>query len=419
MAKFLDILLSHAVNMDQTVSSLLIDADSPMGRSARIYDPRDFLVPAERINMSDIRFTIPCTLLVLPTMKCITNCCYCYADREGFRGRPEFDLTFFTKLLREMKKCGMETIDISGGDIFCRRDAFDLIECAFEEGMHIDIPTKYPLSKQQIEHLAKLGLSSIQISIDANRPEIIDMLVAKEPGYGMKILKTIDDLGEAGLQVRTNTVLTPYNIHEAPNLARYLAKKPHVFKSNFTCYERSLYWHNDSLFCCVEDISKFENEFNEIKAEFPHKKMNFDGALGNPYSGSQTERPDAFQKRIPCTANRRGFVVLPDGRATICEEIYLHESFILGDLNRQSLMEIWSSPKALQLARPEQGLVPDGPCKDCSDFSHCHEGRGRCVRETLKAYGYTHIGRTRVVRGRRLEIEWDNKSKPSSQVNLY
>ncbi len=168
----------------------------------------------------------------------------------------------------------------------------------------------------------------------------------------------------------------------------HLAKKSHVFKSGFTCYARSLYRHNDSLFCAKEDVSKFENEINEIKAEFPHKKINFDGALNNPYSGNEPERSDAFQKRVVCTANRRGFIVLPDGRATICEELYLHESFILGDLNRQSLMEIWNSPKALQLAHPEKALVPDGPCKDCGDFSHCHEGRGLCVRDSLKAYGY-------------------------------
>ncbi|ALS10062.1 hypothetical protein ABE82_26235 (plasmid) [Paenibacillus peoriae] len=121
--------------------------------------------------------------------------------------------------------------------------------------------------------------------------------------------------------------------------------------------------------------------------EFPDK-VNFSGANDNPYAGDESLRKKNFWERAYCTANRRGVVVLPDGKVTICEELYNHEHFIIGDLTKQTLLEVWNSPKALELAYPQQAAVSNGPCHDCSDFQRCHEGLGRCVREALKAYGY-------------------------------
>ncbi|WP_025689608.1 radical SAM/SPASM domain-containing protein [Paenibacillus zanthoxyli] len=380
-----DALLAVRVNQDQTIRSLIMDASSIDPEEARIYDPKTYIIPTELIDMEDVRCQKPCSLLVLPTMRCVTNCRYCYADREGFRGKPEFDLNLYRRLLKEASECGIETIEISGGDLFCREDAFDLIESTLSAGMYLNIPTKCPLSRSQVRRLAATGLSSIQISIDALNPEIIDQLMGLS-GYGKKILQTLDDLGEAGIKVRTNTVLTPYNIRDAVALARYLAEKPHVFISHFTCYGRSIYRHDDSLFCSPEDVAIFEKEFSTIKEDFPDK-VTFSGANDNPYIRDEAVRANNFWERAYCTANRRGVVVLPDGKVTICEELYNHEHFIIGDLKEQTLLEVWNSPKALELAYPDQAAVSNGPCHNCSDFQQCHEGLGRCVREALKAYG--------------------------------
>jgi radical SAM protein with 4Fe4S-binding SPASM domain len=207
------------------------------------------------------------------------------------------------------------------------------------------------------------------------------------PNYGRRILNTIDYLGEAGIRVRTNSVLTPLNIADMGNLARYLAALPQVFKSNYTCYARSLYCHRDELFCSLEETVKFESELDALKKAFPEKGLFFNGLPPNPYDDDELRRATTFKNRAVCTANHRGIVVLPNGEVTVCEELYFHKNFIIGDLNNQSLLEVWNSPRALELAYPDQAKVPDGACKDCADFTLCHEGNGRCFRDTLKAYG--------------------------------
>jgi radical SAM protein with 4Fe4S-binding SPASM domain len=381
-----EILLDLSVNRDEHVRSLIIDSEQNGAAEKRTYDPKTFIVSAEKIDMSHVRCNIPSYLLILPTMRCVTDCIYCYADRTGPHGKKEFNIELYDRLLREAQQCGIETVEFSGGDFFCRRDAFTLIACTLERGLYPVIPTKCPLSKEQVKHLADLGLHTLQISIDALSPGIIDAMV-RVPGYGAKVLNTLQYLGEAGIRVRTNTVLTPLNIDDARSLAKYLARLPHVFRSNYTCYARSLFRHSDDLFCSPGDIASFEREVKALQKSYPHKGIFFDGGTPNPYEGSHDRRASKFGSRAMCTANRRGVVVLPDGRVTICEELYFHESFIIGDLNKQSLLEVWNSRRALELSHPDQNLVPDGACRDCADFTRCHEGLGRCFRESLKAYG--------------------------------
>lgn len=385
-SRFVEALLAIPVNPEQTVGSFIVDISRVDPNKVRFYDPVDFIVPAEKVDMDNVRCNTPYSITILPTMRCVASCCYCYADRESFRYRREFDLLLFKRLLKEIEAFGIESIQFSGGDLFCRRDAFDIIECTLSAGIYPNIPTKFPLTQNQARRLARIGLSTIQVSIDALNPEIIDALVSLS-GYGKKIVKTIDDLGEEGIRVRTNTVLTPYNIKDAVNLAEYLAQKPHVFKCSFGCYYRSLYYHRDDLFCSPSDIHEFEIAFNKIRNMFPQKAMFFSGAPFDPHLKNEAERVSIFMKRAACTIAKRGVIVLPDARVTVCEELYGNEDFVIGDLTTQTLTEIWNSPKALRFVRPNQKEIPDGPCKDCSDFHQCTEGLGRCIRDVLKAYG--------------------------------
>ncbi len=386
-AEQIEALISLPVNDNDVIGSLLKETTGSNLQSIRSYDPGMFVVRADEIDMRDIRCKAPTSVLILPTMQCVTSCIYCYADTGGMQGRKQFGLDLFKRLLKDLKQCAIETVEFSGGDFFCRADAFELLETTFNEGLYPSIPTKMPLTREAAVRLRSMGLKTIQISIDAVNPVIIDKLMQRN-GYGQKILNSLDDLGEAGIKVRTNTVLTPRNIHDVPALIRFLAERPFVFKINITCYGRSLYRHNDALFIGKDALRKFEDQLNEIKTSFPHKRIIFNGANADYYAGSEKEKLERFGQRALCTANRRSVVVLPDGQVTVCEELYFHPDFIIGDLNQNSLMEIWNSAKALELAYPSQEQIPDGSCKDCRDYRQCHDHLGRCYREALKAYGY-------------------------------
>ena len=100
------------------------------------------------------------------------------------------------------------------------------------------------------------------------------------------------------------------------------------------------------------------------------------------------ERMDNYNNRSMCTGNVCSFYILPDGKVTICEQTYWHPYFILGDVTKNSIMDVWNSEKALNLYNIKQSEIRDSSvCKKCKQFESCRRGKGACWRMTIQAYG--------------------------------
>ena len=187
--------------------------------------------------------------------------------------------------------------------------------------------------------------------------------------------------------MRVNCVLTPFNLATVPSLIDFLGGLGNVVRISFSPYGRSLFCHRDELFVQDSDLDRVEAEIAERADLYPHMSMSV-GATAAPVVEDPEKARLNWELRSFCTANRDGFVILPDGRVTVCEELYDHSDFIIGDLKAQSVMEMWNSPKALSLIAPDQAAVPEGPCKTCPTFAECNSVRGRCWRDILKSYGW-------------------------------
>jgi radical SAM protein with 4Fe4S-binding SPASM domain len=89
-----------------------------------------------------------------------------------------------------------------------------------------------------------------------------------------------------------------------------------------------------------------------------------------------------------CSANFSHMVSMPDGKVTLCEQLYWNPRFIIGDLSTQSIEEVWNSPRALELAFPKKSnFRDDSVCKKCSIFDTCYTTHNKCYADVLKAYG--------------------------------
>lgn len=79
--------------------------------------------------------------------------------------------------------------------------------------------------------------------------------------------------------------------------------------------------------------------------------------------------------------------ILPDGKVSICEQLYWLPQFIIGDLRKQTFEEIWNSQKALDLFNMERSLFKKSPCLSCKIIDVCNKRHRRCIVKTIKAYG--------------------------------
>ena len=93
--------------------------------------------------------------------------------------------------------------------------------------------------------------------------------------------------------------------------------------------------------------------------------------------------------RVLCTANYSHLFILPDGQVTICEQLYWNPKFVVGDININSLKDIWNSEKALSLYNIDQAIInKESPCSKCKAFDICrHESGGVCWKNVISAYG--------------------------------
>lgn len=102
------------------------------------------------------------------------------------------------------------------------------------------------------------------------------------------------------------------------------------------------------------ELSPLKNQLQSIEGIYHEwsKKYSLDIRFSS-YEDADSYIPEnrakIFNRRAICTGNVWGVVILPNGDVTICEELYDHPAFILGNITRNSLKEIWNSQKAIEL----------------------------------------------------------------------
>jgi radical SAM protein with 4Fe4S-binding SPASM domain len=199
--------------------------------------------------------------------------------------------------------------------------------------------------------------------------------------------------------------MTKYNIAQAADLVRLL-RSLGVEEIALTSVGRSLFVADfDSLFFDPGEYMWFETA-KQVAASYktPPLRISANRMVAMDTLAPE-ERIEGFKNRSQCTAGRWGFVVLSDGKVITCDEMPIVDPFVVGDVSKQSISEVWASPQIGYLLQPPQEKFAGTACHDCPDFVSCHAIRGRCFRDALKAYGSFYAptpGCPRAPRGRRV-----------------
>ena len=136
------------------------------------------------------------------------------------------------------------------------------------------------------------------------------------------------------------------------------------------------------------DLEIIKEFIDKTQDDFPYP-LDMQSIATSTIDLSFEERKASFDKRSICSGNLTSLFILPDGKATICEQVYWHPFFILGDLNNNSIMDVWNSNKSLNLWNfKQEDIKSESPCHACKDFTECRKGKGSCWRFAMEAYGF-------------------------------
>jgi len=353
---------------------------------ARRFQPGDFVVPAERLDLSS-RFEAPFAMILKPTSRCKTNCIYCYAPRADAGRKREMALERILEILQQAWAAGVRQVNLCGGDGFARSDFLTIVEEAVRTGFVTDISTKVPLTTAQAERLAASGLDYLQISIDSADPAISDRMVGRR-GHHAALVESIRALRAAGLYLRTNTVVTRHNLSTIAATVEMLAglgitemKVSPAFASHHVGTEDYVLDEGEAA-SLEREVSRLQSEWRLRGVEVFYSRLKPAEAMG-----TEEKRRFWFSGRGACSGGRSAIFVTPEGKVTLCEQVPHHAPFVVGDLAHQSLMDVWNSPQALAIAYPPRAAFAGTLCHDCPDFDRCAVKRGHCFRDSWFATG--------------------------------
>jgi radical SAM protein with 4Fe4S-binding SPASM domain len=389
-----------------TVRPCICNEDSvliPVHQQHWVPIPKNFLIPnttgilrkdllakvnipfiRKNYDLSEVRLRVPNNMTFMLNTTCATDCIYCYADRPKIQ-RP-LPFSRIQTLLEEAYNLEIPYVDVNGGDFFVYPYWREMLIEMLKYDYMPTISTKCPLDESMVKTLRNLGVNKIQLSIDSVNPQEMCQMLNVKKNYMEKVLNGLHLLDKAGLNITIKPVITKYNDSEKSvnDTIDLLTTFKNVRSISFTPAEFSQFKVGKSYFSTRDQLTRLETIVEQRNRDCD-TELYF---LGYEKQQSVEQRKECFPHRSICTGNVHGFFILPDGKVTLCEQIYWHPFFILGDLKRQSIMEMWNSELALSKWNFSQDEVREtSPCKRCEDFETCRRGLGNCWRLAISAYG--------------------------------
>jgi radical SAM protein with 4Fe4S-binding SPASM domain len=164
---------------------------------------------------------IPLSVHLDLTMRCNERCIHCYRVIEQ---RPELNTGELKALLGDIARAGTLYLTFSGGEVFLRKDLFELIEHA--RGLHFDVRLKSNallVTQEKAARLRALGVRQVDISIYSADPAVHDW-ITKVPGSLERSLEGAALLRDAGVTVKLNCPLMKQNVGQYKDI-RALAER--------------------------------------------------------------------------------------------------------------------------------------------------------------------------------------------------
>jgi radical SAM protein with 4Fe4S-binding SPASM domain len=360
----------------------LLDVDKIQIDELPKYDPSDYIIPREKIDMSTMYPKIPEVIMFIPTFDCGFTCRYCYAPRN--RGQKSIGLSDISLFLQQMAEWQIPSLFFSGGDPFNHSEIWKILQRCTEYGIKPILPTKSIFKIDQLNQLCTLGIDELQISLDANDQRLCHALIGAGSDYVSYMLQQIRYLIRRGIRVYTNTVLTNATIRRVPNFIKQLYSLG-VRKMSFSQYSRSLFCHSDTLFCNPRDYDWLEQEMDSLRTQLPSLKVSYN-KMRDPSFMNRRQKEQYFTARPNCTAGKMGMVILPDGKITVCETLYYNRDMILGDLRDSSIEDIWNAEKRRMIIANSPECLSTDVCTSCPEVEYCYTIKGKCYVRALQAF---------------------------------
>lgn len=335
----------------------------------------------------------PLMLTLMLTNHCVTHCRYCYADTHT-QVQSMLSTSRIIELIREAATLPVQQVNLIGGEIFLHKDWSIILAELVKHGIEPEfISTKMPFTAKCLQELKQTNYKNIiQVSLDAIDAMVLNRSLSVSNSYITQIMQGLQLLDQSGLPYQVSSVLTTYNCN------RRILEKLFLFLStlqnlqdwrltpvnnstttaygNFAALKPS-HWEISDIFSFLQKSIIPNAHFRIILNQGAIEKQYYSDEGGSRHFSGAT-----------CSALNSHLFILPDGKVTICEQLYWNSRFIIGDAAKSGLKDIWQSTAALHLCNlSRKDIRKQSKCHACIYFEDCFKYGNRCWSDIIKAYG--------------------------------
>jgi radical SAM protein with 4Fe4S-binding SPASM domain len=309
-----------------------------------------------------LKLNVPLSVQLDLTYRCNERCVHCYLDHDD---HGEMTTAEIKHLLKELADAGVFILTLSGGEIFLRKDFFELLEYARRTLMFcVKLKTNAMLIRErEAARIRDLGVESVQISIYSHRPEVHDAITLV-PGSLKRSIDAVRFLKSQGLRVIIANVLMTQNMQDYPAV-RALAAELGVDCTLDPTITPMMDGDRSVLSLGVGQ--------NALRQVFRDASL-----VGNveEFCAISTNPDEDALENLPCSAGHTTCYVSPYGDVYPCVQFPLPT----GNVRKQRFIDIWRHSDAMNDVRSIR--VKDlTTCTSCSHVSSCSRCPGLAFLE--------------------------------------
>lgn len=325
------------------------------------------------------------------------DCNYCSSE-AGINEEEELKLGRLLEIIEEVKKFGVTTVSLSGGESFLYSHFLDFFNYLRKIEMKIIIYTSGVIVENgKNKPIPKSILKTIKI--DNENPKI----VVNIQGHNKYTIENINGIPNSFSIIKKSIKnITDENIFIGSNVVPFKSNYKHMEDIYNFCLTNNFNQINFLRF--VPQGRGQKREYNLSKSEFKEvqetlieilrrnkdKKEPIDIRIGHPINFLFLLGEEHLYNKDDHHYCRGGFdapLILPNGDIAMCPAWKDLKQFNAGNIYVKSFAEIWNSNNFYifrEFLDASYKTSFDNPCKDCIYLDEC---RGKCVAQRLLAQG--------------------------------
>lgn len=302
------------------------------------------------------------------TSACNERCIHCYIPNEKKSAGKGMSIEKVKSLIDEFAEMGGLHVTLSGGEAFLHPKLIEAMEYCREKDMMITILSNLiALKDSQIEKIKAANVSLIQTSLYSMVPSHHDMITTV-PGSFARTKAALEKLIAADIPLQISCPVMKANKDDYKDVLLYAKSLNVKAQTDYIMMARAdLETDNLANRMSIPETEKLLRELIEYNVDYR------ENALEHLMESKEEKEFDLerYKNQPLCGAATDSCCIAENGDVYPCSG---WQAFVLGNVNEQSLRDIWSnSDNAKRLRKITQSDFPQ--CLACEARDYC----SRCL----------------------------------------